>query len=130
MEITGVIPACTSSVKHQYLSAVIGKGKNYLILFDKNSEIHSLFFIVNLQTIAIGLQEGWPSPAVLLLTSKETPLKSGQISMEEASWVVSLYSLGLLFGTIIFQFSMDKFGRKLLLMAIVTPSIVRIISIQ
>lgn len=124
-----MISACTQSLKHQYLSAMIGNGKKN-ILFDLKYPIHSLFFVVNLQSIGIGLQEGWPSPAVLLLTSEESPLRSGQISMEEASWVVSLYSLGLLFGTIIFQFTMNKFGRKLLLMALGIPSIVSTIFIQ
>lgn len=47
-------------------------------------------FAVNLTTVGFGLFEGWSSPSINLLTSPDTPLPSGQISIEQASWVASV----------------------------------------
>lgn len=43
---------------------------------------------------------GWSSPAIVLLTSDESPLPSGKISMVEGSWIASLTNLGGLVGNI------------------------------
>lgn len=56
--------------------------------------------------------------------SDETPLLSGKITMEEASWVVSLQFLGGIFGNIIFGFITSKFGRKWPLIISTIPIIV------
>lgn len=37
---------------------------------------------------------GWTSPSILILTGDESPLPSGKISMEEASWIASLSCFG------------------------------------
>lgn len=67
---------------------------------------------VNLITISFGMTEGWPSPSIFLLTSDQSPLPSGKITMEEGSWIASLICLGCLFGNIFFAIISNRFGRK------------------
>ena len=67
---------------------------------------------------------GWASPSVILLMSDETPLPSGKITIEEASWVVSLAYLGGVFGNIVFGFITNRFGRKWPLIIATIPIIV------
>lgn len=61
----------------------------------------------------------------ILLTTEKTPLPSGIISMEQASWVTSLLSVGAIFSNIVFGFLANHFGRKILLFLIGVPMIVR-----
>lgn len=75
-------------------------------------------------TVGFGVLEGWTSPSIALLTSDETPLASGKMSMNEASWVASLLHVGALFGNIFFGYVTNYFGRKLPLMFIAVPMIV------
>lgn len=63
----------------------------------------------------------------ILLTTEKTPLPSGIISMEQASWVTSLLSVGAIFSNIVFGFLANHFGRKILLFLIGLPMIVRYI---
>lgn len=79
---------------------------------------------VNLLTVGFGVLEGWTSPSIALLTSNETPLASGKITMDEASWVASLLHVGALLGNIFFGYVTNNFGRKLPLMCIAIPMIV------
>ena len=63
----------------------------------------------------------------ILLTSDESPLPSGKINEEESSWVTSLLSLGAFLSNIVFGFIANQFGRKILLVLIGIPMIVRYI---
>lgn len=63
----------------------------------------------------------------ILLTSDDTPLPSGVITMDQASWITSLLSIGALFSNIVFGFIANHLGRKILLVLIGIPMIVRII---
>lgn len=81
--------------------------------------------IVNLLPLGYGVTCGWSSPNVILLTSNETPLPSGPITMEQASWVASYICVGALFGNMFFGFITNKFGRKIPLIIIAIPTIVR-----
>lgn len=83
-------------------------------------------FTVNLATIGFGIFEGWSSPSMILLTSVDTPLPSGEISLADASWVASLHGLGCLFGNIIFGWIINKFGRRLPLILLAFPLAVSI----
>lgn len=67
--------------------------------------------------------EGWTSPSIFLLETDETPLPSGKITVEEASWIASLLSIGCLFGNV-FGYVTNKFGRKVTLIFISIPTIV------
>lgn len=60
--------------------------------------------VVNIATVALGMFGGWNSPSILLLTSEDSPLPTGPLTMEEASWVASLHCLGGLFGNIAFAY--------------------------
>lgn len=79
---------------------------------------------MNLLTVSFGICEAWSSSAVLLLTSDLTPLPSGKITIEEASWIVSILRVGGLFGNIFFGYITSKFGRKIPLIVITVPTIV------
>lgn len=74
--------------------------------------------------MGFGVFEGWTSPSIILLTSDETPLPSGKITMEEASWVAALQCVGCLFGNFLFGYFMNQFGRKVPLMMVAFPFIV------
>lgn len=84
-----------SSVKYQFLAAAVG---NYLRKIQANFKQSKLSVficpmhkcLVNLQMISYGVACGWSSPSLLILVSDETPLPTGKISMEVASWVASL----------------------------------------
>lgn len=67
---------------------------------------------------------GWPSPNLNALTSKHSPLPSGKITMEQASWVASLLSVGCILGNTVFGYITNKFGRKWPIMLISIPTIV------
>ncbi|KAG4071144.1 hypothetical protein HA402_003276 [Bradysia odoriphaga] len=79
---------------------------------------------VSLYPTAFGISYGWASPSTLLLTSDDSPLPSGKINIDEASWVVSLACLGGLVGNIIFGFATSTFGRKKPLIFLAIPSII------
>ncbi|XP_037039592.1 facilitated trehalose transporter Tret1-like [Bradysia coprophila] len=81
-------------------------------------------FTVSLYPTAFGISYGWASPSTLLLTSDDSPLPSGKIDIDEASWVVSLACLGGLVGNIIFGFATSTFGRKKPLIFLAIPSII------
>lgn len=57
---------------------------------------------------------GWPSAALpILQDAKATPLETGPLSMEQASWVSSLMCAGGFFGNWFFAFCCERFGRKM-----------------
>lgn len=85
---------------------------------------------MNLLTICEGIGVGWASPSINLFTSDQSPLSSGKISMEEASWIASLICVGGTFGNVIFGYIADKFGRKIPLLLIPIPMIVSIVRYQ
>lgn len=61
--------------------------------------------------IEYGFIAGWVGPNEMLLTSDETPLPSGRITLEQFSWITSIMAFGGLIGNIVFGFIMKKFGR-------------------
>lgn len=75
-------------------------------------------------TVGCGVTGGWPSPNILVLMSDETPLASGKITMDEASWIASLWCIGGLIGNPIFGFITNNYGRKMPLVFLAVPAIV------
>lgn len=69
---------------------------------------------------------GWGSPNIDLLSSKESPLPSGKIDKDEASWIASLLCFGGLIGNLFFGYVAKIWGRRLPLILISIPAIVRI----
>ncbi|XP_055301605.1 facilitated trehalose transporter Tret1-like [Sitodiplosis mosellana] len=78
-------------------------------------------FTINFLGLACGMGLGWTSPSILVLTSDESPLPSGKITMEEASWITSLWSVGGLIGCMTFGFITSHFGRKWPLIFMIIP---------
>lgn len=71
-----------------------------------------------------GVTCGWTSPLIPVLTSDESPLPSGKITMEQASWIASLSCAGGLIGNIFFGVVTNSFGRKFPLIFLAIPTIV------
>lgn len=72
-----------------------------------------------------GIMNGWPSPAIFLLTSAKSPLATGEITITQASWIASLKPVGMVLGSIFISMIANKFGRKRPLLAVTVPAIVR-----
>lgn len=123
------LPLHDESAKFQYLAAIVGNRENFpnffsLDFFQYFSKISNvLIFLLNLLTIGYGTTCGWTSPSIALLTSDETPLASGKITMDEASNVASFLCIGGVLGNIFFGFITNLFGRKWPLILISVPTI-------
>ncbi|XP_031622888.1 facilitated trehalose transporter Tret1-like isoform X2 [Contarinia nasturtii] len=79
-------------------------------------------FVVGLFMLTGGITMGWTSSSILVLMSDETPLASGKITIEEASWIASLPYAGGIIGNIVFGFVINKFGRKIPIFLLAFPS--------
>lgn len=66
----------------------------------------------NLVILAQGCAIGWLSPTLPILQSDDSPLKSGKLTMQEASWVGSISSIGSVVGTIYFGLISICLGSK------------------
>lgn len=80
--------------------------------------------LVNLLMMCHGISGGWSSPNIGLLTSDESPLPTGKISISEAAWMASLLCMGGLIGNILFGFITNTYGRKIPLILITIPGVV------
>lgn len=79
---------------------------------------------MNLLTVGIGMSSGWSSPSIFLLTSIESPLPTGTITIHEASWIASLSSISGFLSNIFFGLITCKFGHKAPLILLAIPQIV------
>lgn len=79
---------------------------------------------MNLLSIGYGVNAGWTSASVILLKSDETPLPTGKITMDEASWITSLLCVGGLAGNVLFGYVTNQFGRKIPLLLLAVPTVV------
>lgn len=77
----------------------------------------------NLLMLCNGLVLGWPI-CLPLLMSDESPLPTGRITLDEASWMVSIPCFGTIFGSVFFAFLTRSFGRKKPLFVVAVPFIV------
>lgn len=80
-------------------------------------------FCANILCLAYGLSTGWTSAAIPLLKSSETPIRHGKLSNGEASLIGSILTIGGLFGTLIFGFIANKFGRQRSIFLVAFPQI-------
>lgn len=69
----------------------------------KTSVKRQFFAVICLDLLAFsyGATCGWSSPSIPLLKSEETPLDTGPISIEEASWIVALQCVGGFAGNLV-----------------------------
>lgn len=65
-------------------------------------KINFFHFPANFIMFSHGCILGWVSTALLLLTSEDTPLKSGPVTLEQLSWIGSMHCIGAMFGTFTF----------------------------
>lgn len=79
--------------------------------------------LVNIISLAHGSATGWLSPTLPLLQSAASPLATGPITTEQASWIGSLLSLGGILGNFIFSSLAEKYGRKFALVALAFPNL-------
>ncbi|XP_055641728.1 facilitated trehalose transporter Tret1-like [Toxorhynchites rutilus septentrionalis] len=78
---------------------------------------------VNIISLAQGTAIGWLSPFLPLLISTDSPLSTGPVTDIEATWIASLLCVGAVFGTLLFGWSADKYGRKFSLCIAALPLI-------
>lgn len=113
------------SVKNQYLATAAGKLLEYFFFKKWNTFCSSENeFLVNLLMLCYGVTSGFSSPAIIFLTSDDSPLPTGKITMEQASWIASLLCIGGLIGNVLYGIITSKYGRKLPLMSMATLTIV------
>ncbi|EDS32412.1 sugar transporter [Culex quinquefasciatus] len=77
---------------------------------------------VNIISLAQGTAIGWLSPFLPLLISTNSPLNA-PVTDIQATWIASLLCVGAIFGTVLFGWSADKFGRKFSLCMAALPLI-------
>ncbi|ETN57863.1 sugar transporter [Anopheles darlingi] len=79
---------------------------------------------VHIITASYGVTVGWPAPIIPLLRSPETPLPTGPITVEEASWVGATLCIGGTTGTILFALLHTYLGKKVGLLLMSVPHII------
>ncbi|KAJ6648624.1 Facilitated trehalose transporter Tret1 [Pseudolycoriella hygida] len=92
----------------------------------KFSHVKNQFLAVmcaNLVCLAHGGAMGWLSPSLLVLQSDETPLVSGPINNETASWVGSTTYFGGVVGNFLFMALLNHFGRKRTFSVLALPNL-------
>lgn len=97
-----------------------------LFLLETMGDIWLLYvfsFIANVITFAYGCIIGWVSSAIAQLMSTESPLDSGPITVEEASWIGSIICLGSLLGIFSYGYVCAVIGSKRAMCLIAIPAI-------
>ena len=82
----------------------------------------------HIMSFAHGLGIGWVSPTVQIIQSPQTPL-SFPVTVEQVSWIGSLFGFGFLSGNIMFGLTVNRLSRKLNMYLLAFPHMVSI-SIQ
>lgn len=77
-------------------------------------------------TFAHGVATGWISPTLLKLQSDDSPTNF-VVTVEEVSWIGSLFGLGSLCGNILFGLLLNRIGRKWCMYLIALPYLVSLI---
>lgn len=78
----------------------------------------------NLLIIGYGTACGWSSVSFVTLQSDQTPLDDGPLSTQEISWIVSMFCVGGLCGTIVLGMMTNAVGRRTFLLLLAVPQIV------
>lgn len=76
---------------------------------------------MNLIAFTQGCAYGWASPALPLLISNATPLRSGPLSTDQMSWIGSINALGAIFSTLVFCYFISLLGAKRASICIAIP---------
>lgn len=81
-------------------------------------------FCVNLATFGWGLTVAWSSPSLPFLMSEESPLDSGPVTKEQATWIGSIVCIGGAIGAFFYGLAVERFGRKPTMFLIAVPQII------
>uniref|UniRef100_A0A0A1WI53 Facilitated trehalose transporter Tret1 n=3 Tax=Zeugodacus cucurbitae TaxID=28588 RepID=A0A0A1WI53_ZEUCU len=73
-----------------------------------------------IMNFAHGFVTGWLSPIVQIIQSTETPL-SFSVTVQEISWIGSMFGFGFLTGNILFAITINRFPRKFNLYILAFP---------
>ncbi|KAM7361526.1 facilitated trehalose transporter Tret1-like [Cochliomyia hominivorax] len=86
---------------------------------------HQLLAVITVELVAFGhgISIGWTSPTLHKLQSEDTPLNF-TVTIEQISWIGSLFGLGSLMGNILFGFLLNRIGRKWCMNLIVLPYLI------
>ncbi|XP_047514058.1 facilitated trehalose transporter Tret1-like [Pieris napi] len=76
--------------------------------------------IVNIATLAYGMEVGWISPMTKILQSESSPM-GYPLSDNVISWVASVLCIAGSLGVIFFSYLADKIGRKWAIIALLVP---------
>lgn len=120
MERQSVVPKYEfNNFRNQYYAVFSGKVLNRLNL----NKINTQFIPANSIMFSYGCIVGWVAPALMLLTSDETPLKSGPITLEQLSLIGSMNNIGAIFGIFTFGYVTSFIGCKRAMLFLGIPSV-------
>ncbi|KAM7364422.1 facilitated trehalose transporter Tret1-like [Cochliomyia hominivorax] len=100
---------------------VIAQGQNSVLNHRYRYQLLAAI-TVQMLTFAHGIATGWISPALHQLQSYNSPTNF-VVSVEEVSWIGSLFGLGSLTGNILFGLLLNRIGRKWCMYLIAIPYI-------
>lgn len=72
--------------------------------------------------LAHGAVIGWSSPALPILSSEQSPLASGPLTMDQISWIGSINCLSAMLGTIAFGYLISLMGIKRAMLLLTIPT--------
>lgn len=102
----------------------------YLMKLNKITDIFikssskPIILIGNLGMLSVGLFLGWASPSLPFLTNGDNANYPVRLKLEEASWVVSLLTLGASGGCLTSAFMVNVVGRKNTMLFTAVPSVI------
>lgn len=79
---------------------------------------------VDLIMLSHGVTLGWMSPALLTLSSADSPMNGGPISIEMMSWIGAANNVGGVIGNFFYSWVTKRFGRKVAVCLLAFPNIV------
>ena len=76
------------------------------------SRQYSAVFCMNLLTFSYGFTCGWPSGALIIFDSDQSPLDTGKLTIEEIGWIASGIAVGGFLANLFFGWVRGVCGRK------------------
>ncbi|KAL7028651.1 hypothetical protein ACKWTF_005938 [Chironomus riparius] len=105
------------SLKPELFSLQVVDNKRQL----STSRQYSAVFCMNLLTFSYGFTCGWLSGALIIFESPETPLDTGNLTIEEIGWIASSIAIGGFIANLFFGWLSERTGRKVALYVVVVP---------
>lgn len=110
------------NVGNQYYAVLSGEFQGANPIYSASNHPF-IVILANFIMYSHGCTVGWVSPALLLLMSADSPLKTGPITMEEVSWIGSIGCIGALFGTFSFGVFTSFMGCKRAMAFLAIPAV-------